>query len=482
MTATLRYVATAAAMLLSAACGKSPSIDRNSTQGGSSSEIIAYIDMRLAGEYYWLDEVRAKQKRFDRSLPFDKYLRQSLLSLTTNTDDGYINSSGTRTPYSYIRKIADGTRAEGSAAGFGIELCSTVLVTDNDKLLFTVEYVYEDSPAAEAGLRRADIISGCDGRPVDRNNYAELYAALQGSSRESMSITVLHTGSDRTSTVTLHRDTYRENPVLCCKTIDSPATGRRVGYLAYASFDSGFEQQLSDALDYLASRRIDDMILDLRCNGGGSVSTSTMLASRLIGARYEGQVYAELRRNPLNTADPSPTICRIAKTDRPLDIERLTVIASDATASASEMLVVGLRGLGIDVKLVGTRTRGKNCGMDVTRRTVGGVQYEYAPVTFLNFNAEDFNDYGGGLLPDVDVRSGLGDASQRYYPLATADWGDAEGDIALRAALQLADGIDPARTSLPRRTSYPAHTRTVTLSYDEPRMTLTPEERRSFDD
>ena len=245
---------------------------------------------------------------------------------------------------------------------------------------------------------------------------------------------------------------------------------------------SGFEQQLSDALDYLAAQRIDDMILDLRCNGGGSVSTSTMLASRLLGARYEGQVYAELRRNPLNTADPSPTICRIAKTDRPLDIERLTVIASDATASASEMLVVGLRGLGIDVKLVGTRTRGKNCGMDVTRRTVGGVQYEYAPVTFLNFNAEGFNDYGGGLLPDVDVRSGLGDASQRYYPLATADWGDAEGDIALRAALQLADGIDPARTSLPRRTSYPAHTRTVTLSYDEPRMTLTPEERRSFDD
>ena len=281
MTATLRYVATAAALLLSAACGKSPSIDRNSTQGGSSSEIIAYIDMRLAGEYYWLDEVRAKQKRFDRSLPFDKYLRQSLLSLTTNTDDGYINSSGTRTPYSYIRKIADGTRAEGSAAGFGIELCSTVLVTDNDKLLFTVEYVYEDSPAAEAGLRRADIISGCDGRPVDRNNYAELYAALQGSSRESMSITVLHTGSDRTSTVTLHRDTYRENPVLCCKTIDSPATGRRVGYLAYASFDSGFEQQLSDALDYLAAQRLDDMILDLRCNGGGSVSTRDRKSTRL---------------------------------------------------------------------------------------------------------------------------------------------------------------------------------------------------------
>lgn len=481
MTANLRHVAAVAALLLFAACGKSPSIDRNSTGGGSSSEIIAYIDKRLAGEYYWLDEVRAKQKRFDRSLPFDKYLRQSLLSLTTNTDDGYVNSSGVRTPYSYIRKLAAGTRSESPVEGFGIKLCNTVLTTDNDKLIFTVEYVYEGSPAAEAGLRRSDMISGCDGQLVDRNNYAELYAALQSSSRESISITVMRSGQGQGSTVTLRRANYRENPVLCCKTIDSPSSGRRTGYLAYASFDPDFEQQLSDALDYLAAQQIDDMILDLRCNGGGSVSTSTMLASRLLGARYEGQVYAELRRNPLNTADPSPTICRIAKTERPLDIERLTVIASDATASASEMLIVGLRGLGIDVKLVGTRTRGKNCGMDVTRRTVGGVQYEYAPVTFLNFNAEGFNDYGSGLMPDVDVRSGLGDASQRYYPLATADWGNAEGDIALHAALQLADGIDPALTSLPRRTSLPAHTRTITLSCDESRMTLTPEERRSFD-
>ena len=86
-------------VLLAVACTRPgyPDID-NPQQGGSANDrkIIDYIDQRLSQEYYWLDEVEEKQSRFNRNLKWENYLDASLAMLSTNSDDGYINSKGQR--------------------------------------------------------------------------------------------------------------------------------------------------------------------------------------------------------------------------------------------------------------------------------------------------------------------------------------------------------------------------------------------------
>jgi hypothetical protein len=95
-----------------------PGVD-NPPQGGKyDNNIVAYIDERLTNEYYWLDEVKQKSNTFNRTLPWEEYLDNSLAKLSTNIDDGYYNSQGQRGFYSYIRDISSTTRA--TTTGFGI--------------------------------------------------------------------------------------------------------------------------------------------------------------------------------------------------------------------------------------------------------------------------------------------------------------------------------------------------------------------------
>jgi hypothetical protein len=121
-----------------------------------------------------------------------------------------------------------------------------------------------------------------------------------------------------------------------------------------------------------------------------------------------------------------------------LNMPALWVIASNGTASASEMVIVGLDGLDVPVTVVGARTEGKNCGMDVIEKTFGSTTYSYAPITFLNLNAKGFNDYGEGIEPDIDINSYMSKSSReeiqyfaRTFPMPTGDWGVTKKDLAL---------------------------------------------------
>jgi hypothetical protein len=207
--------------------------------------------------------------------------------------------------------------------------------------------------------------------------------------------------------------------------------GKKIGYLSYLGFESEFNDDLIEALSYLAARGVTDLILDLRLNGGGSVDTSTMLGSMLLSEDYVGKTYATLKRNPENKLFPKnelDTECLIVKngigeefenTDLPnLNLPELWVITSSYTASASEMVIKGLEGLDIPVKLVGKTTNGKNCGMDVMEKVFGTYKYTYAPITFMNYNAKGDNDYSDGIKPGAPVVSGVSgvDFDKHYSP------------------------------------------------------------------
>ena len=122
----MRKLISAIIAILAVACTSPyiPAIDNPSYPTDEDLDIIAYIDKRLAEEYYWLDEVVEKSSSFNRRLKWEEYLDNSLLRLTTNADDGHTNRDGSRSLYSYIREVNNTTRAEVS--GFGIALHYTI--------------------------------------------------------------------------------------------------------------------------------------------------------------------------------------------------------------------------------------------------------------------------------------------------------------------------------------------------------------------
>lgn len=427
-----------ALLFLGLSCAQQPyaGIDvPSSTQPGTDNDIISYIDKRLEEEYYWLEEVNQKRSMFNRRLAWDQYLNHALSKLTTNEDDGSYNNKGQRSYYSYIRETS-ATRAE--VLGFGIRLHYTIIIIDNGtRYGFVVETVYPDSSADMAGIRRGDVIIQVGGRNIDNTNYATYFNNIQGGSVASLDLTLRRRSESGEYTASLERGAYHETPIACCKVIDVEDYNKRVGYLCYLGFEHEYNEELTEALTYLASEGVEELILDLRCNGGGALSSAIVLCSALVPGSYEGKTLCTIKRNRKNMVSQQSSDFKLEKTGQLLNLKRLTVLCSDYSASASELVVMGLRGLDFPVTLIGATTEGKNCGMDVTHKRINGKDLEYAPITFMCFNAKGFGDWGEGIVPDVDLTSASNQYGvyDEYYPLPYVDWGDTRRDIALAVAI-----------------------------------------------
>ena len=422
-------------------------------RAGASDPVVQWIDERLMEEYYWLDEYNEKRNTFDFTLSYDKYLSQTLLSLTTNEMDGGYDSKGNRYIYSYIEKISggsgssSGTRAT-SVSGYGLFLSSYLWALDDTRTRygFAVEHVYPGSSAESAGIRRGDIIGQVKGNDITASNVNDYWYNLQYGDMGNITVQRID-GSDssKATTVNLAVGSYKENPVAYSGVLTLPESvadsDKKIGYLSYLSFDADFDTELIDALRTLGNEGITDLILDLRLNGGGSVNSSILLASSILGTSYNGQIYATLKRHANSKYGDS--VCKIVThsgtTALPsLNMPALWIIATGNTASASEMVIAGLRGLDVPVTVVGARTEGKNCGMDVIDKTFGSATYSYAPITFLNLNAKGFNDYGDGFEADIDIASYASKSSReeiqyfaQAFPLPTGNWGVTGKDLAL---------------------------------------------------
>ncbi len=422
--------------LLVAACTTPyyPGVDHpGTTQNGQTDrDIIAYIDQRLADEYYWLDEVAQKSHLFDREhLKWDEYLGASLSRLTTNDDDGYINASGRRVYYSYIRKVPNATRAE--VRGFGIDLHTTIVWYKADESYgFLVENIVPGSVAEKADIRRGDLVVKVNGSYITSQNYVSLFNQLQVNGNLSKVDLQLcrrlgDSGDVELFDLALTAETYTENTVAYSEIIEGT---KRVGYLVYTGFETHSDDALMDVLRQFDEAGISEVIVDLRTNGGGAVNSAVKFASALLPASYEGAVLCEVKRNPLNKRGSVSQPFTLTASEFNLDLDHLTIITSGQSASASELMIAGLRGLDIPVTVVGSTTNGKNCGMDVTYRTIGTTYLEYAPITFMCLNAKGESDWGDGIKPDVDVK-----ALDETYPLPLAPWGS-RYDVALMSALE----------------------------------------------
>lgn len=259
---------------------------------------------------------------------------------------------------------------KGISKSFGFEY-GLVRIGDSKEIFGYVQYVLPGSPADDAGLVRGDLFLEVNGTQLTDSNYRDL---LLGTTSYELSLAEIQNNNISLSgdSVSLEAVTLQENPIFTSKVIDTSAT--QVGYLMYNAFQTNSHRELNDVFSQFQSQGIDELVLDLRYNGGGSGITSQLLSS-LISAIDSSKVFAEyaysdkrsnlnrsvyfLEEVPIYNEDGTQQVS--SEDINSLGLQRLYVLADYGTASASEVLINGLEPY-IDVVLIGGQTVGKDQG------------------------------------------------------------------------------------------------------------------------
>ncbi|HEY6508999.1 MAG TPA: S41 family peptidase, partial [Vicinamibacterales bacterium] len=305
--------------------------------------------------------------------------------------------------YSYIadRASTEAFFASSQYAGFGF---SSAL---DAALALRVVQVYPASPADEAGLLRGDRIVEINGRSVDELLATDALGAAYGPPEAGVpGELVVRRGED-----TL-RASMVKRPVIIptvSHTTVFDVGGQRVGYVFFRNFVEPSFGALAEAFEVLRSGGARELVLDLRYNGGGLVNVAQFLGGLIGGARTEGQVFAEYFHNDRNAFRNQ--ILRFDTQPAALPLERLVVITTQASASASELVINALRPF-IPVVIVGDRTYGKPVG----QYAIPFCDKILAPVSFQLRNANGEGDFFDGLPPTCpapdDFDAQLGDPTE----------------------------------------------------------------------
>jgi C-terminal processing protease CtpA/Prc len=306
--------------------------------------------------------------------------------------------------YSFITSAAasDAFYSDSQVIKYGF----TQMVRSTDILVLQV---WPDSPAAEAGLSRGDRITHVNGTPVATHVSNGTLTTAFGPDTVGQTASIEF---DKPSGE--HKSAQMVKRVVTIPTVSLTRVfeyeGRRVGYLFFSNFVQPSTAALNDAFAALKTAGANELVLDLRYNGGGLVDVAVHLASLIGGARTDGQVAINYVHNDKIGPVLNKSV-RFTMPDNALTLDRLFVIATRSTASSSELVPNALRAF-IPVIFIGDTTYGKPVGQ-YGLRFCDKVLY---PVAFSIKNANLEGDYFDGIAPDCpaadDATHQLGDPEE----------------------------------------------------------------------
>lgn len=295
-------------------------------------------------------------------------------------------------------------------------------ITNTDNLFGFVRYVYKNSPAEKAGLKRGDIFMTVDNQQLTVSNYQTLLFNNSGYTLGFATI-ANHAITPNNRTMALTAVEMQEDPVL----LDTVFVynNQKIGYLVYNGFNADFDLELNNVFSQFKTAGISQLVVDLRYNGGGSVQSAIYLGSMIYGTD-PAKVFAVSQYNPelekyfvdndgasyLNdyfTNTITSTETRGAGTINSLNMNKVYFIVSDNTASASELLINALKPY-MNVVVVGINTVGKYVGSFTIKDVIdsnGTVNpnnsYAMQPIIVKFANSAGVSDYVNGLTPDIQA-------------------------------------------------------------------------------
>ncbi|MFA5326187.1 MAG: S41 family peptidase [Prolixibacteraceae bacterium] len=332
----------------------------------------------------------------------------------------------------------------GISKTMGFDFMLGYIGSSNDLFGF-VRYVYADSPAEQAGIKRGDIFLTVNNQQLNVSNYQQL---LFNTETYTLGLATFanNTISPNGKTVTMTAIEMQENPIN--KDTIFTYNNQKIGYLVYNGFNADFDFQLNDVIKTFKDANIDQMVLDLRYNGGGSVQSSIYLASMLYGtdvtkifakAQYNSGLQAYFVQEYGQAALTDKFVSKIDATDthaeaaiNSLNLSKIYIIVSDYTASASELLINGLRPY-MNVVVVGINTEGKYTGSMTIQDwdDQGNVNpndpWVMQPIVVKFANSQGVTDFVEGLTPNITAKENyknlkpFGDPNEDLLSVVLAD-------------------------------------------------------------
>ncbi|HEX2968160.1 MAG TPA: S41 family peptidase [Bacteroidales bacterium] len=263
-----------------------------------------------------------------------------------------------------------------------------------------IAMIYNKAPLYAQGVRRGWIvktINGIDIASVLISGNSTAYNNALGPSTAGVTNNFVFTKPDGTDvSISSAKAGFNVNTVLLYDTLHLK-TGTTAGHIVFEQFILPSSDELATAFAYFKQNNVTDLILDLRYNGGGYLDIARDLASYIGGDALTGKTFTKFQYNTkhaddanINTPYPYKTI------PNSLGLQRLVVITSRNTASASEAVMNGLSPF-LTVVSVGDTTHGKPTGMNGWRIALKYITY---PVTFKTVNSLGQGEYFSGIAPN----------------------------------------------------------------------------------
>jgi C-terminal processing protease CtpA/Prc len=419
-------------------------------------EISDFIWKGLNEYYYWQEEVELLSDDVAQfGGAYSKFISsnsnpEDFFSLLKHPDDQFSFL------YNDYRELENSF--EGVTSTRGVEFGLLYACRNCNELIGYVKYILEGSNAVDKNIKRGDLFIGVNGTTLTASNYRGLLFGNQPSITLNMAAIVNGNIVQSTKEVELvKQENFKTNPIQIAKVLELSSVelnlNNKVGYLMYNQFLAGKGDDLNQVFNEFKIQEISDLVLDLRYNGGGSIQNCIELSSMITG-QFKNQIFAKENWNSklepqiISQYGKDKLVNRFVsflsdgQVVNSLELNRVFVITSPETASASELLINGLTPY-IEVIHVGEQTVGKNVGSITVYDYIDNninLNHTYAmqPIVFKLENSEGFVDYSSGLVPDYYIKESiqnLGILGSKEEPL-------------LRTVLGLIGGTQKTNTSI----------------------------------
>lgn len=344
--------------------------------------------------YLWFDEVTDRSPAVASQTPQDYFLQ-----LKTNRTT---NSGALKDNFHFYEPTTDAEAWDaGISYDYGLRLKVYSLIPPRE---YYIAYVESGSPADVAGVERGDRILKIDSyNLVNEGSSAGVTALNEGLFPTQLGAAhnfELQAVDGAIKQVSLQSAQIETKTVHHTSVLDTESG--KVGYLVFNSHVEKAQDEMVVAINQFSQAGISDLILDLRYNGGGLLSIASQVAYMIAGTKVQDQVfYNQIQNSKQPASTPFPFLdYGLYGLNRNLDLpslhlNRVYVLSTGSTCSASEAIINGLRGANVEVFLIGDATCGKpygyypedNCGTT------------YYTIQLKGANAKGFGEYSDGFIP-----------------------------------------------------------------------------------
>lgn len=360
---------------------------------GTNEYTNQWIDQQMKRYYYW-----------NATMP-----GQGDLSLNPKDYFGSLLRSGDRFSYALHPSMAE-TFPQSMRRTFGFDIS---FVEHQGQVYGVILYVLSNSPAANSGLERGEYIKAINGTVLSQGNYEVLYQDLVNADQAQLQVVEYTAGSGFSAPqqVNIYQGLTFSQSI--SHHIIQEGTNK-IGYIEIPHFDIGMAQSLLQILQNLKNQSINQLVVDLRYNGGGDISSATALSIILAPQIQPDDLFITLKGNQnggtinqsfkqaleMNESQVSFQALRNAHPS----IQKLYVLCGGHTASASEIIINNLKPF-MEVVTIGEKTVGKDvAGFPIEDDRIPGQQgWVLYPSIYKIFNASGGGDYSTGIVPAIDM-------------------------------------------------------------------------------